>query len=99
MVMMIDFHRALDLTLTRLPAPVVAAVAILLCAEIWYLLARGSAGFVSKHEAQPAGPGDVEAIGTAMFTTYALPFEVVSLALLAALVGAVLIGKRRYGEK
>ena len=99
MVMMIDFHRTLDLTLTRLPAPIVAAVAILLCAEIWYLLARGGAAFVSKPEAQPAGPGDVEAIGTAMFTTYALPFEVVSLALLAALVGAVLIGKRRYGEK
>jgi NADH-quinone oxidoreductase subunit J len=99
MVMMIDFHRTLDLALTRLPVPVVVALVILLCAEIWYLLARGSAGFVSRPEAQPAGPGDVEAIGTAMFTSYALPFEVISLALLAALVGAVLIGKRKYGEQ
>ena len=99
MVMMIDFHRTLDLTLTRLPVPVVAALLALLGAEIGYLLARGGAGFVSRPEAQPAGPGDVEAIGTAMFTSYALPFEVISLALLAALVGAVIIGKRRYGEK
>jgi NADH-quinone oxidoreductase subunit J len=98
MVTMIDFHRTLDLTLKRLSTPVVVALVLFLCAELWYLMARGSPGLVPRPEAQPAGPGDVEAIGTAMFTSYALPFEVVSIALLVALVGAVMIGKRRYGE-
>ncbi len=96
MVMMIDFHKALDLTLTRLSVPVVAALVILLGAEMGYLLARG--GFAPPPEAQPSGPGNVESLGAAMFTDYILPFEIVSIALLVALVGAVVIVKRRYAE-
>jgi len=98
MVTMIDFHRTLDLTLTRLSVPAVTALVVLLGAEIAHLISRGRAGFVSKADAQPVGPGDVEAIGRAMFTTYALPFEAVSIALLVAMVGAVLIAKRKHGE-
>jgi NADH-quinone oxidoreductase subunit J len=98
MVTMIDFHRTMDLALTRLSVPAVAALVMVLCAEIWYIVGRGSAGFVSPATAQPVGPSGVEALGTAMFTSYALPFEAISVALLVALVGAVVIGKRRYGE-
>jgi NADH-quinone oxidoreductase subunit J len=78
--------------------PAVAALVMVLCAEIWYIVGRGSAGFVSPATAQPVGPSGVEALGTAKFTSYALPFEAISVALLVALVGAVVIGKRRYGE-
>lgn len=38
--------------------------------------------------------GSVQAIGTALFTTYVYPFEMVSLILLAAVVGAVVLAKR-----
>jgi NADH-quinone oxidoreductase subunit J len=39
--------------------------------------------------------GTVEAMGSAMFTRFLLPFEVTSLLLLAAIVGAVVLAKKR----
>jgi NADH-quinone oxidoreductase subunit J len=39
--------------------------------------------------------GTVQAVGMNMFTDYIFPFEAVSLLLLAAIVGAVLIAKRK----
>jgi NADH-quinone oxidoreductase subunit J len=38
--------------------------------------------------------GNTEALGTEIFTRFVLPFEVVSVLLLAALVGAVFLAKR-----
>ena len=43
----------------------------------------------------PEGFGGFRALGTALFTGYALPFEATSLLLLAAMVGAVILAKRR----
>lgn len=39
--------------------------------------------------------GTVEAIGKTLFTRYVFPFEVVSLLLLAAIVGAVVLAKKK----
>jgi NADH-quinone oxidoreductase subunit J len=39
--------------------------------------------------------GSVQAVGSVLFTDYSLPFEVTSLLLVVALVGAVVLGKRR----
>ena len=39
--------------------------------------------------------GAVGAVATPLFTTYLLPFEITSVLLLAAIVGAVMIGKQR----
>jgi NADH-quinone oxidoreductase subunit J len=39
--------------------------------------------------------GSLRSIGTALFTEFALPFEITSLILLAAIVGAVVVAKRR----
>lgn len=43
--------------------------------------------------------GNVEMIGDALFQSYMLPFEAASLLLLVAMVGAVLMGKRRKTEE
>jgi len=40
-------------------------------------------------------PGGVDAIGRALFTDYLFPFEVTSVLLLVALVGAMALAKRR----
>jgi NADH-quinone oxidoreductase subunit J len=45
--------------------------------------------------ASDAAPGGVGAIGRLLFTDYLFPFEVTSLLLLAALVGALTLAKRR----
>jgi NADH:ubiquinone oxidoreductase subunit 6 (subunit J) len=44
--------------------------------------------------AGPAVAAAVGAIATALFTTYALPFEFISLLLLAAIIGAIVLARR-----
>ena len=52
----------------------------------------------------PAGTGEVPAaentlaIGEALFSTYLFPFEVASLILLVAMVGAIILAKRDVME-
>jgi len=42
----------------------------------------------------PRGVGNSEAIATALYTDYLVPFEIASVFLLVAMVGAIVIGKR-----
>ncbi len=42
--------------------------------------------------------GTVESVGQLLFTTYLLPFELTSFLILAAIVGAVTLAKRKPGE-
>ena len=51
----------------------------------------------TRGAALDAPPGGVGAIGRLLFTDYLFPFEVTSLLLLAALVGALTLAKRRAG--
>ena len=44
---------------------------------------------------RPRGAGGLEALGTALFTEYLLPFELTSILLLAAMVGVLLLARRR----
>jgi NADH-quinone oxidoreductase subunit J len=50
----------------------------------------------------PGGGGDLfgttRAVGRILFTEYLLPFEIASLLLLAAIVGAVILAKRRIDD-
>jgi NADH-quinone oxidoreductase subunit J len=39
-----------------------------------------------------------EDIGTALFTTWAIPFEIASLVLMAALIGAIILARGEEGE-
>jgi NADH-quinone oxidoreductase subunit J len=57
---------------------------------VWVLFSRGAT--------PPAGPpaaGGVEAIGRLLFTDYLFPFELTSVLLLAAMVGVLLLARRR----
>jgi NADH-quinone oxidoreductase subunit J len=54
---------------------------------------------LARRAAPPAAPaapaGGVEAIGRLLFTDYLFPFELTSVLLLAAMVGVLLLAKRR----
>jgi len=43
--------------------------------------------------------GMIESLGKLLFSEYLLPFELASILLLAAMVGAVMLGKREIGER
>jgi len=46
----------------------------------------------------PAGFGSVESIGELLFTKYLLPFEATSFLLMAAILGAVVLAKKRLDK-
>jgi NADH-quinone oxidoreductase subunit J len=56
----------------------------------WVLLSRRTAPIGA-----PAAAGGVEAIGRLLFTDYLFPFELTSVLLLAAMVGVLLLARRR----
>jgi len=56
----------------------------------WVLHSRGA-----TPAAGPPAPGGVEAIGRLLFTDYLFPFELTSVLLLAAMVGVLLLARRR----
>jgi NADH-quinone oxidoreductase subunit J len=67
-------------------------------AEVFYFLSRGAGAFQLGAAAPPAataGAGNVQQIADVLFSEYLLPFEVASLLLLAAVVGSVVMAKKR----
>ena len=83
------------ITLTTGPRKAFALLSIVLLVE----LALAMRQFVSA--SQPAGPGaaahvsSVRQIGIAIFTDYSLAFEATSVLILVAMVGAVVLAKKR----
>ena len=82
-------------TLTTGPRRAFALLSVILLVE----LAVAMTQFVSA--SQPAGPGaaahvsSVRQIGIAIFTDYSLAFEATSVLILVAMVGAVVLAKKR----
>ena len=71
-------------------------VAVLLAVEVLIVLSRGSYYPALKVFAWPVGatPGNVEALGSVLYTQFLFPFEVASVLLLAAMIGAIVLAKR-----
>ncbi len=75
--------------------PLCAAAGLAFAALAFY--ARGP-GLLPPAEPMTAGrpsPGSLAAVGMALFSQFALPFEIASLILLAAIVGAVVVARRK----
>jgi NADH-quinone oxidoreductase subunit J len=68
-----------------------AVLAIALAAELTWALTRGT-GETGAFQGEAVS--SVQAIGKALFTDYAFPFEVTSVLILVAMVGAVVLAKR-----
>ena len=75
--------------------PFAASAGVAFAAITWY--ANDMSGLLRTPEQPREGPafGTLASIGNALFTEYALPFEIVSLILLAAIVGTISIAKRK----
>ena len=65
---------------------------VILLAELGLLLQRSSSEQAER--SLPENFGTVEALGSQLFTTYLLPFEITGILLLVAVVGAVVLAKR-----
>ncbi|HYR43522.1 MAG TPA: NADH-quinone oxidoreductase subunit J [Terriglobia bacterium] len=70
----------------------------ILIAEIVYGLYRGKDSLSLPPVVPPAAAaaaGNSEQVGTALYTSYLLPFEIASILLLVAIVGAVVLSKKK----
>jgi NADH-quinone oxidoreductase subunit J len=80
---------------------VAAFVCVPLLLEFLVLLAGGGIapqpGPLTAEQAAAMG-NNTMAIGTTLFTTYLFPFEVASLILLVAMIGAIILAKRDIGK-
>ena len=75
--------------------PLCAAAGLAFAALAWYAQVPGLVPPAPRVAAGGPSRGSLAAIGTALFTQFALPFEIASLILLAAIVGAVVVAKRK----
>ncbi len=62
----------------------------------YFLSGHGGTGENTRIGLESAVSGSTPNIGRALFTTYLLPFEVASVLLLVAMVGAVVLAKRKF---
>ncbi|MBI3014000.1 MAG: NADH-quinone oxidoreductase subunit J [Candidatus Tectomicrobia bacterium] len=71
------------------------ALGLLLGLEVAYILYGTMAAPASLPAAAPVGAvGNTESFGVALFTRFLFPFEVVSVLLLAAMIGAIVLAKK-----
>jgi NADH-quinone oxidoreductase subunit J len=81
--------------------PLAIGMAVVLVAETAYLLfsrAQSAATIIAPIEATNTVE-EMRMLGMALFNDYLLPFEVTSIILLVAMVGAIVLTKREKGEQ
>lgn len=99
-IMVLFLYVIMLLNLNKDSEPVsrnLSKVAAVICAGLMMILLVASIkGLESAGPGTPlsAGFGTVKSLGKVLFTEFLFPFEVTSLLLLAAMVGAVMLGKR-----
>jgi NADH-quinone oxidoreductase subunit J len=70
----------------------------ILIIEFAYVIWKGRESFVLPPIVSPPAipvEGNAQLVGTALYTTYLLPFEIASILLLVAIVGAVVLAKKK----
>ena len=69
--------------------------ALALGAMLFFVYQKGSSIFPVKPPIPPAETQNTQQVGMLLFQSYLLPFEIASLLLLVAIVGAVVMAKKR----
>jgi NADH-quinone oxidoreductase subunit J len=57
-------------------------------------MATGDGGAAAMQAVDGEAVGNTEAVGWLLYTTYLVPFEIVSVVLLVAMIGAIIFGRR-----
>ena len=97
-IMLLGADRLAPAKVLPLQRPLAIALAFVLVVEAGYLLLFRSApvgGIVPPN----ATFGSPQEVGSMLFNQYLLPFEVTSILLLVAMVGAIVLTKREKGER
>ena len=93
LLMNLDREMWEDFSIFRLPTPIVGSVfGIALVLMAWNAEVPQGEGALTDT------PGSGTEVGRLLFTEYAFPFEIVSVILLAGMIGAIILAKKRRVE-
>jgi len=80
----------------RSQAPFAGALGLILLVEMWLIVQSGALVVLpATAPTQPPDIDNVQQLGLALFSSYLVPFEVTSILLLVAMVGAVVLARGR----
>jgi len=95
-IMLLGAERAGQIQTIQWQRPLAIVLAVILLLEAGYIL-LGQRGVIPLVTTQlPEGFGSPAQVGTSLFSSYLLPFEITSVLLLVAMIGAIVLTK---GEK
>lgn len=100
-IMLLGAERLPDAKVLPWQRPLAYGLAILLAIQVGYLLVTRARpeGTVLPPEAAVNTVENLRQIGMTLFTDYLLPFEVTSILLLVAMIGAIVLSKREKGRQ
>jgi NADH-quinone oxidoreductase subunit J len=93
-IMLVNLDASLRLAQFNHQRFVAGALALILGAQV-FIAFRVGRDVLPHPVLQNMSPKNTEAVGDALFTHYMLPFEIASILLLVAMIGAVVMAKRR----
>jgi NADH-quinone oxidoreductase subunit J len=93
-IMLVNLDVTLRLAQFNRQGFVAGVLAVVLVAQVLasFLIGQGT---LRIPQASALPPKNTEAVGEALFSHYILPFEIASILLLVAMIGAVMMAKRR----
>src|SRR6202047_4299817 len=94
-IMLVNLDVSLRLVQFNRQKWVAGVLALVLGAQVLFALWVGRGELRLPAPAVDVSPRNTEAIGQALFQHYMLPFEIASILLLVAMIGAVVMAKRR----
>jgi NADH-quinone oxidoreductase subunit J len=74
-------------------------LAVLVGVGLWAAARTPLANPAVLHQVQGISLGNTEAVGWSLYRDYLLPFEVVSIVLLVAMIGAIVMGRKESGKE
>ena len=96
-IMLVDLDVSMRLVQFNRQWIVAGALALVLAAQFLFAIWAGRGALRLPAMAAEISPKNAEAVGDALFSHYMLPFEIASILLLVAMIGAVVMAKRRVG--
>ena len=94
-IMMVNLREGLSPEKKKWTIAAAVAVGLILLAEIVFAVKGAPAAPLTGGEAAGSEPAE---LGRLLFTKYLYPFEITSILIIAALVGAVVLVKKKEGE-
>ncbi|HXH28395.1 MAG TPA: NADH-quinone oxidoreductase subunit J [Candidatus Polarisedimenticolia bacterium] len=79
----------------RVHAGVSALIGLAVVGLILYVYAHGHPANPAAGGALPGAAGNLQAVGLALYRDYVLPFEVASILLLVAMIGAIVLARQK----